>query len=84
VAPGRELEPGDGIDRHRVDVDAAGVADRHVGAASRQQRADPLAQARQVGACDRSTDLEPDRGGRGDGHQEVDPSPSEKSSALER
>ena len=61
---------------------AADVADRDLGAARRQQRADPVAQAGEVGAGDRAADREPDRGRHT--HQEVDRSPSEKSSTLER
>ena len=68
MPPRGELEPGERVDRHRVDVDAAHVAQRNAGAAPLQQRADAVAQPGQVGACDRAFDRERDRALRRGSH----------------
>ena len=54
----RELKPGERVDRHRVDVDAADVAARHRRAALAQQRADAVAEPGQVVPGDRAPDRE--------------------------
>ena len=46
VPAGGELEPRERVDRHRVGLDAAHVAEGDVGAARPEQRAHPLAEAR--------------------------------------
>ena len=61
MAPGGELEPGERVDGHRVDVDAADVAERNAGAARLQQRADAVAQPGQIVAGDRAFDREGNR-----------------------
>ena len=58
---GCELEPGESIDRHRIGLDAAHIAQRDVGVAPFQQRADTLAEPREVGASDGACDRKGDR-----------------------
>jgi hypothetical protein len=60
--PSGELEPGQGVDRNCIRLDQiADFADHQIGAASRHQRADAVAEARDVGARNRTTD---DKNGR--------------------
>ena len=56
-----ELEPRESVDRHRIRLDAAHVADGDTGPVSLQQRADALAEPGQVGAGDRAGDGKDDR-----------------------
>ena len=48
VTAGGELEPRERVDGHRVRLDAAHVAERDVGAARREERADAVAEAGEV------------------------------------
>jgi hypothetical protein len=83
VAPRSELEPREGVDRHRVDAEAAHVAESDVRAAPLEERADALAKPRKVAARDRALDGEHDRLRRSGGHQEIDRPAGQKSSAGE-
>jgi len=56
-----ELEPCESVDRHRIGLDAAHVADGGIGLVSLQQGADTPAEPGQVGACDRAGDGKDDR-----------------------
>ena len=57
----RELQAGEGVDRDRVGVDSMHVAEGDGGTASLQQRADPVAEAREVRPLDRAADREDER-----------------------
>jgi hypothetical protein len=57
----RELEPGESVDRDRVRIDAAHVAQRDRGVTPLQQRADTLAQPGEVVPSDWARDCEGER-----------------------
>jgi hypothetical protein len=80
VPLGRKLKPGKGVDRYRVGLDPAHFAVHHCAAAASEQRADALAQPRQIVACDRPTDREGDPWRRRGGHRKKDRSNGENSS----
>ena len=71
--PGDELKPREGVDRHRVRLDAADVAEGDGGAAPFEERADTLAELGQIVAGDRAADGEGDRLRRRRGHRERRP-----------
>ena len=58
VTPGCELEPREGIDRHRVRRDPMDVAERDLRASGREQRADARAEPREVVSPDGAPDRE--------------------------
>ena len=78
--PGRELEPGEGVDRHRVGIDPAHVAEGDLCAAPPEQPANAVAEPGQVGAGDRTVYGKGDRPRRKRGHRDVDRRPCDNSS----
>ena len=68
VAPRGELEAREGIDAHRVGIDAAHLAAGDRRAAGLEQRAHALAEPRQVGVGDGAANREADRLRRPGGH----------------
>ena len=60
-APRGELKPSEGVDGHRVGLDAGYVAEDDICAALAQPSADPLAEPGQVGRGDGAADGEGDR-----------------------
>ena len=56
-----ELEPRERVDRHRIGLDAAHVAQGDTGVTSLQQCADPPAEPGQVGTADGPGDGKDDR-----------------------
>jgi hypothetical protein len=54
VTPRGELQPSEGVDRHRVGLDAAHVAQHEVGAPRLEQHADAVAETGQVCTRDRT------------------------------
>ena len=58
-----QLKPCEGVDRHRIGLNAADVAESDGRAAPFQQRADALGEPGQVAASDRTADGEDERTG---------------------
>jgi hypothetical protein len=83
VAVRGELKSRERVDRHGVGLDAADVTQRHVDASPCEQRADPIAEPRQVRALDRATDGEGDGARRRKGHRDRD-SPAAAKSPVHR
>jgi len=82
VAARGELQPGERVDGDRVGLDAAYVADRDVGRARLEERADPCREPRQVAPRDRRLDGELERAWRIQGHRSFDRGGRRNSSAA--
>ena len=80
VPPGRELQAGQRVHGHRIGIDAADVTEGDLGVAPLEQRADPSAEAREVGPRDRTGDGERDRPRCWDVHRDIDRRQAENSS----
>ena len=83
MTAGGQLESGERVDRHRVRRDPVYVAERDLGLARRQERADAVAEAREVAPCDRPVDGELERA-RVAGHPSFDRGERRNSSAARR
>jgi len=79
-----ELQAGERIDGDGVRLDAANVADRDVGRARLEERADPPGEPREVAAVDRPLDGELERAWRIQGHRRFDRGGRQNSSAPRR
>ena len=79
-----ELQAGERVDGDGVRLDAAYVADRDLGRARLEERADPAGEPGQVASVDRPLDGELERAWRIQGHRRFDRGGRENSSAPRR
>jgi hypothetical protein len=61
VTAGCELKPGESVDRYRIGLDPADVAEEDGGGALGQQPTDAVTETRQIGTSDRAANRERDR-----------------------
>jgi hypothetical protein len=72
VTPRRDLQARERVDGHGVRLDVADVADRDLGGARLEERADPGGEAGQVAPRERALDGELERPWRIQGHRRFD------------
>jgi hypothetical protein len=78
------MDPCEGVERHGVSRGLRDVAENQLRTALFEERADALAQNRQIGTADRAADCERDRLRRWGCHQEIDPPAGRNSSLADR